>query len=131
VLGCLRNAAAVARFVRDHFPGEDICVVAAGERWPDGSLRPALEDELGAGAIIAALDMPCSAEATIVREVFSSAREHTKPLIWDSMTGRELRAIAFGADVEIATELNVSACVPMLSGGKFIDAAQLRYISPR
>ncbi len=51
VVGCLRNASAVGRLVAAH--GGASAIIAAGERWPDGTLRPALEDLLGAGAILA------------------------------------------------------------------------------
>ncbi len=53
VAACLRNAQAVAKWL-DHQPGS-VAVIACGERWPDGSLRPALEDHLGAGALVSAL----------------------------------------------------------------------------
>jgi 2-phosphosulfolactate phosphatase len=63
---CLRNAHAVAGWApRRLAEGRGVCVIAAGESWPDRSLRPALEDALGAGAVITALtrirpDMPAS-----------------------------------------------------------------------
>ncbi|MFJ2599052.1 2-phosphosulfolactate phosphatase [Streptomyces erythrochromogenes] len=58
VAGALHNASAVGPWlaVRGYgTPELPVAVIAAVERWPDGRLRPALEDLLGAGAIIAAL----------------------------------------------------------------------------
>lgn len=49
IAACLRNADAVGEWVVRQLPERKrVCVIAAGERWPDESLRPALEDALGA-----------------------------------------------------------------------------------
>jgi 2-phosphosulfolactate phosphatase len=115
VVGCLRNAAAVAAFAASHSPERAIAVIAAGERWPDGSLRPALEDDLGAGAIIAALDARnASPEAVFVAEGFARLRRHVAEQLRTCTTGSELSEAGYQADLEIAGEMNVSMAVPAL-----------------
>jgi 2-phosphosulfolactate phosphatase len=71
--GSLRNAAAVAAATMA-CPG-DIGIVPAGEHWGDGVLRPAIEDLLGAGAVIAALDGELSPEAMAARAAFRAMAE--------------------------------------------------------
>lgn len=111
--GCLRNARAVAEAARH--TGR-VGVIAAGERWPDDSLRPALEDLLGAGAILchfpAASLSPDARAAVAVFESASIPRD-----IADCPSGRELIEEDFAGDVEIATEIDVSDAVPVLQDG--------------
>ncbi len=73
VVGCLRNASAVGRLVAAH--GGASAIIAAGERWPDGTLRPALEDLLGAGAILAMVgSADLSPEARAASAAFNAIR---------------------------------------------------------
>src|SRR5664279_2193056 len=67
----LRNARAAAAWAAEQ--GANIAVVASGERWPDGSLRPCLEDMWGAGAVLAALeamDLNVSPEAAAAADAY-------------------------------------------------------------
>ena len=106
VAGCLRNAAAVAGYV-DATPGP-VLVVAAGERWPDGSLRPALEDYLGAGAIIARLTGQKSPDARAAQAVFADVA-NLDSCLRALPSGIELIERGFGADVTFAAQLDVIA----------------------
>ncbi len=118
VAGCLRNASAVGRLIATH--GGASAVIAAGERWPDGSLRPALEDLLGAGAILAMVDPAgLSPEASAAVGAFRAARAAIEEAIRGSASGRELIERGFAADVELAAELDASDLVPVLVDGAF------------
>ncbi len=122
IAGCLRNAAAVARAARDLAGDGAVGVIPAGERWPDGGLRPAIEDLLGAGAIIHHLGLACSPEAGVARDAFLSAGGDLARLVRESMSGRELIDGGFSDDVEIAVALDASDCVPLLIEGAYRPA---------
>ncbi|WP_310621514.1 2-phosphosulfolactate phosphatase [Flexibacterium corallicola] len=122
LLGCLRNARAVSNYVREHYQGKAVTLIAAGERWPDGSLRPALEDLLGCGAILSRLEGDFSSEATLASHAFRSARINLSTLISTSISGRELIEHDFQEDVRISLELNESEHIPILKEGWFKTA---------
>jgi 2-phosphosulfolactate phosphatase len=117
--GCLRNAAAVAARAAELSQGGAIAVIPAGERWPDGGLRPAIEDLIGAGAILDELDVACSPEAEIARQVFHNSRSKLAELIRGSVSGQELISRGYPDDVEFAIEHNVSDAAPLLVDGAF------------
>jgi 2-phosphosulfolactate phosphatase len=121
--GCLRNAAAVAEKVCQLADGADIAVIPAGERWPDGSLRPAIEDLIGAGAVIETLGLACDAEAQVARDAFRAAQPHLAATIRASRSGQELIEREHALDVEIAVEFNASRCTPILKNGAYENAA--------
>ena len=115
--GCLRNAEAVAHAVREMAAGSNVGLIPAGELWPDGSLRPAIEDLLGAGAVIHFLGMPCSAEAQLAVNAYRASRDDITTLISNSTSGKELTDTGFPGDVEIALQQNASTCAPVLRDG--------------
>ncbi len=126
--GCLRNAQATATAAMELAKGECIAFIAAGERWPTkGSpLRPAVEDMLGAGAMLAALDPSgaagaprCSPEAAAARAAFV----HARPLLYDTLrnttSGRELIERGCDDDVATAAAHDVSTTVCHLVANEF------------
>lgn len=123
VAGCLRNASAVAAACARHLGHSTdaaVAIVAAGERWSDDSLRPALEDMWGAGAILAALGREdlAAPEALAAADAFRAAATRGLPLA-ALTSGRELVDMGFAEDVRIAGELDSSVLVPVLEAGVF------------
>jgi 2-phosphosulfolactate phosphatase len=117
--GCLRNARAVAERAAAISRGDGVAVIPAGERWPDGSLRPAIEDLLGSGAILHELGLPCSPEAEIALHAFQGGRSDLARLVRGCVSGQELIARGYPADVDAAVHLNVSDAAPLLIDGGY------------
>ena len=117
IAGCLRNCRAVADFASRS--GKKIAVVPAGERWEDDSLRPCIEDLLGAGAIISYLNGNPSPEALVARRAFEGLRTDLAAQLIGSSSGKEKLLRGEGEDIRIAAELNASDCVPILIDGAF------------
>jgi 2-phosphosulfolactate phosphatase len=125
LVGCLRNVSAVAAFARARAGKKGaITVIAAGERWPDGTLRPAVEDDLGAGAILAALDLDAasSPEARYAATAFRAMRDMLEDIVRESVSGRELTSWGCGGEIAWALELDVSTTVPLLQADGFITS---------
>lgn len=127
--GCLRNASATARRAAALAHGGSIGVVAAGERWhaPDGPLRPAAEDLIGAGAVLHALDPAgsmsapaCDPEARAARAAFLDARPSLHELLAATESGRELVERGDGDDVETAAALDATTLAAQLVDGSFV-----------
>jgi len=118
--GCLRNAAAVAEAAQRLGTSWNVC--PAGERWPDGSLRPALEDWLAAGAILRGLPGPRSPEAEAAVAAFEAHRSRLPQTLAATGSGRELIALGFAADVELAAALDAGGNVARLLGAAFVAA---------
>ena len=122
--GCLRNAVAVARAALRAAAGGDVAVIPAGERWrSDDSLRPAVEDLIGAGAILDALGLDLSPEARVARDDYRSAKSTLAVTISQSVSGRELIDRGLPRDVELAVQTGVSAVAPRLIDGLYRNAA--------
>jgi 2-phosphosulfolactate phosphatase len=118
---CLRNAPAVGRWLRDR-PGR-VSVVAAGERWPNRSLRPAVEDLWGAGAVLAVLGPDSvSPEAAAAVAAFAAVRDRLPEALAACASGRELEAGGFAADIDVAAAYDVTGVVPVLQGDAFVAA---------
>jgi 2-phosphosulfolactate phosphatase len=124
--GCLRNASAVAAAAAEIAGDRPVGIVPAGERWrPAETLRPSVEDHVGAGAIAAAVPGRAapSAEASLAVQAYRGVAGRVPALLAESVSGRELAAAGVPRDVELAGEVDVSAVVPLLSAGVFSAAA--------
>lgn len=127
MLGCLRNASAVARAVlaEQARRGErtSIAVLAAGEQDAGSVLRFAVEDLLGAGAVIEALGVlgidHTSPEAAAAGESLRGLRGAVRHLLTASGSGQELIDAGHRDDVLAAAAIDAASVVPVLRDDVF------------
>ncbi|PRB10837.1 2-phosphosulfolactate phosphatase [Microbacterium sp. MYb62] len=108
IVGGIRNATSVARAVQTiqerRQARTSVAVIAAGELDAAGTLRFAVEDQLGAGAIILALSDRgidhTAPDAAVAAEGFRALRGAVRHMIGASGSGREL-AVGVGATARI------------------------------
>lgn len=121
--GCLRNRTAIATQAEKQ--GATFNVIPAGERWLDGSLRPALEDLVGAGGILSLLPGTKSPEAEIAIAAFErSLQSGMIETFANCSSGWELLTRGFGNDVELAADLDVSRHIPRFNGVEFTNCSK-------
>ncbi len=114
---CLRNAGAVA--AQAQAMSGRVGLIPAGERWGDSSLRPALEDWLGAGALAAHLRGSLSPEAKAARAAYQLICKDPLAALLACASGRELVEKGRRPDVLLAAALDCSAAVPELIDGAY------------
>jgi 2-phosphosulfolactate phosphatase len=123
--GSLLNASPVANAVAKSVDTSDLCVtvVACGERWshpmPGEEISFAIEDYLGAGAILSEIGGDLSAEALVCAAAFERSRERLLELLLDCGSGRQLVAWGLEADVRYAAQLDACTTVPVLRDGRY------------
>ncbi|GAA5202278.1 2-phosphosulfolactate phosphatase [Microbacterium jejuense] len=131
LLGCLRNARAVAETVLDvqrrRGDRTAVSVIAGGEltgRDAGASLRFAVEDQLGAGAIVDALGVlgidHTSPDAAAAAEAFRGLRGALRHLLTASGSGQELLARDARDEVLGAAAVDAASVVPVLRDGAFV-----------
>ena len=122
LIGCLLNASAAARAASISMSRHDanLTVLACGEQWPnpseEGQLRFALEDYLGAGALLSALDLPMSPDAQVCRAAFNAVRGKLLEHLSECASGIELRERGWFKDVQHAAQLDRYDAIPLLVG---------------
>ncbi len=138
LVGGIRNAAAVARAVQTiqerRRARTSVAIIAAGELDDTGTLRFAVEDQLGAGAIVSALTDRgidhTAPDAAVAAEGFHALRGAVRHMVGASGSGRELAVgVAATARIEAsglvptsvadAAALDAVDVVPVLREGTF------------
>jgi 2-phosphosulfolactate phosphatase len=119
MIGALTNASATGRKAAEIASASrrSIAVVACGELWPHETTdepRFAIEDLLGAGAILRALELELSPEAMCAAAAFEGVRSKVNTVLSESGSGQELLQLGYSSDVDYASRYDTSTTIPTL-----------------
>ncbi|QDU82164.1 2-phosphosulfolactate phosphatase [Polystyrenella longa] len=118
VIGSLRNKTATARYIihllQTNPNIQRVTLVSCGEHWSSilpeqNGWRPALEDQIGAGAIVSELGecgLSLSAESQSANAIWQSVKSEISEALLSSVSGRELVEKGFQEDVLLAAEVD-------------------------
>ena len=130
ICSCFRNFKSVAEYAMSF--GENILVIPAGEKWDDGSIRFAIEDYLAAGALISCIGGNLQTESKAASVLFNNLKDNVQDILKNCASGMELIEKGFEEDVSLASELNSSDSVPVLSQKAFINQnMHVKEINPK
>lgn len=115
----LRNAEAVAGHLNRFY--KEVAVVAGMEQWPNGQTRFAVEDWLGAGAVLHGLIGDKSPDARAAIASFQSAESRLRQELLMCYSGQELIGRGYEEDVLLASEWNVSQTIPHFQGDTYLS----------
>ncbi|NYE94410.1 2-phosphosulfolactate phosphatase [Psychromicrobium silvestre] len=119
--GSLRSTTATARYL-SRLTSARVISVAAGEHWPDGSLRPAIEDLLGAAALIHSLSQlsestsrqaSLSDQARLALACYREVQGELGEVVEHSESAQELIQRDFAEDVRLACQFDTNEVVAL------------------
>lgn len=120
--GCLRNLSATANACRRF---DRVLMIPCGERWPDGSFRPAVEDYVAAGGIIAALGRrDCSPEAQAAVAAWQHYQQQNLLPLGECASALELQQRGFEADVALCLAVDAAKQACQLYGDFYASALE-------
>jgi 2-phosphosulfolactate phosphatase len=131
-IGAFLNVSAVAAMAACALSADEnaaVTVLACGERWrepsEDGELRFALEDYLGAGAIIAGIpsSFSRSPEAAVAEAASRAVALDLESVLMTCGSGVELDARGSGDEVRHAARRDAYAIIPTLRDGERLEPA--------
>jgi len=118
--GCLRNMTGTANACRRF---DRILFIPCGERWPDGSLRSAVEDYTAAGGIIAAMGrQDCSPEAQAAVAVWQYYQAQNLQPLRECASALELQQRGFDADTVLCLQVDAAKQACRLKGDFYASA---------
>ena len=112
--GAIVNASAAAKAARA--TGRDVTLLCAGT---NGEV--AMEDVIGAGAVIAALrPTSTSGAADLARNAFEAGRNHLAGVLSETIGGINVRAAGLSEDIAFAARLDAVPIVGLASGDPLV-----------